>query len=368
MKKNISIEVLRIFASFYVVCIHTYMNYRLTDGVYSRRILFIEAFTRCAVPVFLMITGFVMFPIRKKVVAVWKNFFIRIFVPAIAMVLILDLFYPVIHNEKSLIDNIACLVREGPDLNNVITNLLGFHASGWKDGFYLWYIFELVKIYIYLPLLDLLCTENEKSNKARRYIIFIMGVNELVLPFLNTFVNFSLHSFMDIGLWYILTGYEIKMYVKGNRCNKVFWAGIYITACIVMCLFTVTADIGRDMQLDETYWAWNRLLPAVSGIAFFIFIYTLTSENKFLMDQQKIILFLGKASFGVYLIHYLVIVAAMSYGLTGKIYKKYHAGSVFLLAVVYYLISVSIVSCLLYIKEKVKYKASKRDTVRGRGR
>lgn len=105
MKKNVSIEVLRVIACFFVVCIHIFMSYRYIDNRPSNIGLFYESFVRCAVPVFLMITGFVLFPLHKSYVQYICIFLKRIFLPMLCVVAVIDYFDPYIRNEMSLLTN-----------------------------------------------------------------------------------------------------------------------------------------------------------------------------------------------------------------------------------------------------------------------
>ena len=106
MKKNVLIEVLRVIACFFVVCTHIFMNYRYIDNRPSNIVFFFESFVRCAVPVFLLICGFVLFPLHKRFVQYICDFLKKIFLPMLGVVVLMDYFDPYIRNEMSFIDNV----------------------------------------------------------------------------------------------------------------------------------------------------------------------------------------------------------------------------------------------------------------------
>ena len=71
MRKRIySLDLLRIICCIYVIAIHIFMSYRVTDQGISYNILFVESFIRCCVPIFFMITGFFMFKKQKTLLEV----------------------------------------------------------------------------------------------------------------------------------------------------------------------------------------------------------------------------------------------------------------------------------------------------------
>lgn len=324
MKKTVSIEVLRVIACFFVVCTHILMNYRYIDSNPSNLVFFLESFVRCAVPVFLMITGFVLFPLHKKYADYICNFIKKIFVPTLIVVILMDYFNPYIRNEMSFRDNF--LGGGTISLKKIIIGILKLDAAEWTNGFYLWYIFLLAGIYLMLPILSLLCDKSNHNKNIRRYIIVLTILKNAIIPFLTRIMPVGkdlvfLTWPFDMGIGYILLGYEIKMIISDIKSSKIVLAGImlYIVSTMLMYSFTMNFDVAQG-EFQQLFFTWSDLFPLFQAIGLFSSIIAL----KYLSEKRcGVFLYLGKISFNIYLIHYPVLIWLDCRGIAYKLYNYF---------------------------------------------
>ena len=135
--KNINIELLRCIACYFVIVIHTWGTFRMEGGVFHTEVFVGGNVTRCAVPVFFMITGYV-YSNRSSLAHKYKNFVFRVLLP----VFLMTFFTAII-----LARGIHFFLDEGQEYISVmeyIRLIVTGHASDTYLSFHFWYIEELI--------------------------------------------------------------------------------------------------------------------------------------------------------------------------------------------------------------------------------
>lgn len=315
-KRDISVDLIRLFACLSVI--GTQLCLQVLNQAYNRidwgRLLEKSFFTD-GVPLFFMITGFFIANGRnyKKI---WKSTIMKVLTPSIIYILFSQIFYMFIVNKESIM---WCLQNILTNLNIVqifkgiltgnltIINTLCDH---------LWYILSYVKIIIWIPVLWLVCKE-EKSSKLARRIIIAFGIIATVITDIQRFITIptigavKILGLVDMELLYVLLGYELFVHKDKMKNNKKVFILSAIGFIIVnfiryriemqyMVLNSYTNIVGRENFLGWQYTCLN----IISGLFIFTSIYSLEIKSE---KISKIILWLADKTFGIYLIHYLLI-------------------------------------------------------------
>lgn len=313
-KRDISIDLIRVVAC--LIVIGTHLCLQVLNQVYNRidwgRLLQKSFFTD-GVPLFFMITGFFLVNGRsyKKI---WKTTAIKILLPAFLFVIFTQAFFPFIVNQESFM---YCI-------KNFNINILGIIESILKGDItyvnstcaHLWYIYSYVKVVIWIPILWLVCKETKESKLARRMMMGLSIAN-IVLMDIQRFVTLpvigaiSILNIIPTEILYVLFGYELFVHKDRIKNNKklcllsfVGFLGInffrYKIEMQYMVINSFTDIIGRANFMDWRYTCIN----IISGLCLFMFLYSFEIKNKKLSD---IILWISNKTFGIYLIHYLII-------------------------------------------------------------
>ena len=170
-KRDISVELIRVVACILVVAIH--LSLQVFNQYYSQvdlSRLFEKCFFTDGVPLFFMITGFFIANGRsyKKT---WKGVCKKILIPVAIYVLFAQIFYMFITNKQTIMwclqNAIANLNLQGI-LRAILTGEV-IHINSLCA--HLWYIFSHIKIVIWMPVLWLICKNEETPNLARRMIM-----------------------------------------------------------------------------------------------------------------------------------------------------------------------------------------------------
>lgn len=314
-KRDASIELIRIFACITVVLTHLSLN--VFDQYHSQvdwSRLFEKCFFSDGVPIFYMIMGFFLMNGRsyKKI---WKSTLKKVVVPVLIFVLFAQVFYMFILNKQTFT---WCLQNAGANLNlqgilkTIITGDV-IHINSLCS--HLWYIVSYLKITLWIPVLWLLCKNDNNSKLARRMIIGF-GVLAALIRDIQRFVvlpigKINVFEMVDIDILYVLLGYELFVYkdkIKNNKKVCVI-AGIAFVAINVirykiemnyMVLNNFYEITGRESFVD-----WKcTVLNVISAAAAFIALYSFDIQNE---KISKIINWIADKTFGIYLIHYLLL-------------------------------------------------------------
>ena len=284
MKQHITyFDFLRGVAILMVVAIHTpYVlgDFTTIDGI--ARILFRQTLN-CAVPIFLALSGFFLgrktFDSRNSVLSFWKKQIPKVYIP--------------------------CIVWSLPLL---VFSILG-GASVWKQvvylivcGFSIYYFISLIiQYYLLLPFLQ--------RHLKRNLIISIFSsvVSISIITFLLSVKGVSLPLILYAGpfvVWFVF--YMLGVYYSRKPRNY------SLKVCIAIVL------VGLLLEFIETYFL-NTQYSGGLGIKLSAFIYSFGIVLLILHPKVEasfkentlinFIIYVGKISFGIYLIHgYMMIV------------------------------------------------------------
>ena len=314
-KRDASIELIRIFACITVVLTHLSLN--VFDQYHSQvdwSRLFEKCFFSDGVPIFYMIMGFFLMNGRsyKKI---WKSTLKKVVLPVLIFVLFAQVFYMFILNKQTFA---WCLQNAGVNLNlqgifkTIITGDVT-HINSLCS--HLWYIISYLKITLWIPVLWLLCKNDNNSKLARRMIIGF-GVLAALIRDIQRFVvlpigKINVFEMIDIDILYVLFGYELFVHKDKIKNNKKVCAisGIAFVAINVirykietnyMVLNNFYEITGRESFVDWKCTALN----IISAVSAFIFLYSFDIKSD---KWSKVINWIADKTFGIYLIHYLLL-------------------------------------------------------------
>ena len=314
-KRDISVELIRVVACILVVAIH--LSLQVFNQYYSQvdwSRLFEKCFFTDGVPLFFMITGFFIANGRsyKKT---WKGVWKKILIPVAIYVLFAQIFYMFITNKQTIMwclqNAIANLNLQGI-LRAILTGEV-IHINSLCA--HLWYIFSHIKIVIWMPVLWLICKNEQTPNLARRMIMGF-GIFSFIMQDIQKFVtipadSLKVFTMVDPAILYVLFGYELFVNKDKIKKNK--------KLCIISLILFVIANVAK-YKLEMEYMVINNFydivgrssflewkytsLNIISSICLFMALYSFEIKSE---RFSKIITWLSDKTFGVYLVHYLLI-------------------------------------------------------------
>ena len=243
----------------------------------------VDSFSRFAVPFFVMLSGALLMNKEIQLADFLKKRFVRILIPF----LFWSIVYSVYNYYKLNIENKM----------NISTYVLDCFTNG--ASYHLWYIYMLIGLYLLIPILAKWIQTS--SDSSINYFILIWIV------FLSIrFFEIPLHKDFTFTIFTGFAGYLVLGYYLANRNIKISNAILIILALIALLstiLFTYITPF-RNGVFNGKYYDYLSLNVVLWSSVLFFIIRNINLVSTAIVDKIK---FLNQYSFGVYLIHVLVL-------------------------------------------------------------
>lgn len=303
--KYVYLEILRSIAVFFVIFNHTgsdgfFLFAEMPVGSFAYWIyMFISVFIKFSVPVFLAISGALLLKKRNESIGqLWKN--------RIAKMFFILIFY-------SLLYDIVCCVMEGRAFN-IINFLISRYTAFSLDSVHLWYLYAYIAFLVGLPFLRVMVRELE--DKHYYYMIAIALLLDLVPMIEFLFLNSGYElAYYFKNLWivrdivlYPCIGYYIhnKLDLKNKRKQIIWLWGACVIGVIIVCFMTHYRGQVTGV-LEEVYsQVYHNSFSVLSMMAVFTTVKYVYENVEVPKVINKVIISIGKSSFGIYLLHLLV--------------------------------------------------------------
>ena len=318
-QRVVFLDYLRVIACFMVITVHCIEPFYLggegtlirnmTDAAWST---FLDSALRAAVPLFVMASSYLLFPLKYDTATFFKKRFVRVCIPLI----IWSLLYALIPYYGS---------AEGFDRGaNLGRLLLNFNPhSG-----HLWFLYMLLGVYLLMPLLS---PWADKVSKKGEEIFLGLWAFTTLLPFFRqaaaavtgspelwgeaSWNEFGTFQYVSGFIGYMVLGHYFRKYVPDLSWKKTLavalplWAvGYAITA--IWFWMTMPKDFPVEGPIDiavymETSWQFCATGVAMTSAAYFMVIRKMTCSGFF---YRNVILPVSRVSYGIYLMHMFVLV------------------------------------------------------------
>ena len=357
-RSNISVEIIRIIATFIVILVHTASWYTL-DGKFLKSEGMIYAFLQDAVPLFWYIMGMFLFrennTFLKNIVRTGR----RVVAPALTLVAAVAILAPWLEGKDNVI---ACISKPHVDWLGVLGSIGRWTTSGLPLSGHLWVFFSYVKVILWFPLLRFVCVNEKKANAARRYLILIALAWELIsdLQQFGTLPTGAVTAFtiLDSNLLYVVLGYELSLWLDALRTRKalVFCAGSAAFFLANLFRFFVTKWFYDHGIANQAFMHIEHLISVFSSMGLMTALLMIEPKNE---TVRKLILKLSSYSFPMYLVHRAVYTRLNAVGARAFIYDKTSTAVTKLLATVSYGMVVFAVSLAVAIAARAVFRFGK---------
>jgi len=307
--REIYFDILKIVASFLVVFNHTGGNgFSLFITYEPNRIKFwiclcMAILCKVAVPLFLTVSGALLLPkVEEDIKDIWKKRIGKMF-----MVLFVFSFvsysWDVIENGREF------SIREF---------LQGIYSSQWNYAY--WYLYAYIGFLICLPILRAIVRTFE--TKEYLYLFGIATVLSGVIPVmefllgLNVELNRNLNIF---GLTNSIFVYPLLGYFLQYKLEKIYdlkgllklWL-VNIVGIVIVMLVTAVG-IKRGVFVDEdTTQRFFEAFALLNCAVIFVTVKSMATKRR-IVKLERMISMIGKCTFGIYLIHPILMWQALDH-------------------------------------------------------
>ena len=284
--KNNYISYLRVIATVFVIGIHActgFLNHFDAKGFNWQYANWINSATRCAVPIFVMISGALLLSKDENTLTFYKKRIPKLLYPfAFWTILYLIYYFYRYTNFHTLpIEKILKISQD--------KILHGSNA-------HLWYLYMIIGLYLAIPYLRkiiLQCTIKEIEIFLIIWFVSMFIMNKFYYPY-TAKLDFT---FFSGYIGYLVFGYYLS--VKSFKWKK--WQLLF--GYIALTIFTafLTYSWSLDDNKYNPHW-YNYVFPntALTAGCLFLFMKQIIRQNEDIPNWLKVI---DNYSFGIYLVH-----------------------------------------------------------------
>lgn len=338
-------DLLKIIACVAVITIHATvpiiyredisMNGWMTANFYS-------SISRWAVPIFVMVSGVFVFNFDLK-----KN--LKMSLNTVRVLLVWSLIYFVAN--AMLKDKFYIFKLSFNDLKTFLNHLLNGSISP-----HLWYLYMLIGLYIVNIFIKKII--DNSSKKELLFLISILFINSIVIPTISNFKILFIYKTFVSKLYlntfscysmYLLLGY----YINKHNIKKIYRMVFYFLSVFNLFLtYHLTKYFSLiDGKLNVAFYRNSAINIFFVSLGLFLFFRNIVSD-KINNKISKYSYYIVNKTFGIYLVHQLVLNVLSKLGINLKMFNVRYST----LIVVLICFGISFILTVLIEKNKILRK------------
>ena len=274
---------------------------------------------RACVPLFVMMTGFLLLPVKQTMPAFYRKRIPRVFFPFLIWSVLFDLapwFIQAVGGSAELVTRFFPWEPNpsasfGDALQTIAMIPLTFTVYATP----MWYIYALIGLYLYLPIFS--AWVERASRREKRFFLLLWFVS-LFIPYLTEFVSryhFGTCSWNAFGTFYYFAGFNGYLLLghylgKGNNWSlgktlsvavPLFLVGYFIT---LVGFRHMTSDPNVSEEGMELFFTYCSPNVALMAIAVFLLVQKVNVMSAFI---RRALANLTRCGFGLYCVHYFFV-------------------------------------------------------------
>ena len=340
-KRYFGIDLIRVFACYLVMQTHAGELYYIGEGgvllKHDKNIWpgIFNSLARICVPLFAMISGYLLLPMKTDYITFLKKRFTRVSFPFIFFCILYDLYF-----------YIAGFI----DLKTMFLNIPKIFVNYGTEIGHLWYIYMIMGIYLFIPIISPWIKTAQKEHFYYYFAMWFVSLFNVYIHYIFPEVwgecywnNTSLFQSFIGNFGYAVLGAFIKIHLKDYNLY-ITGAILYIVgAGITMFGFFYRRPVAETCKEIELTWHFNTINVAMATFGMFLLLRKVECKN-----QKIVSLFndIALKSYGMYLIHiFFLFLIKYLFNAT----EQYPGWCIFVTAFLTFIISYLAVKAISYI-------------------
>lgn len=287
--RNIQLDFIRCVALFLIILCHTHMG---LDNVFLYIVKIKWFIGKCGVPLFLIISGYLNLPMKYEDSEYLKKRFKRVAIPSFIWCIIYYILFVIFNNNGEI-----------PSSTEDIFLI--------SSSAHLWYIYAILTLYLITPIIS------GYFQRCSQYMFQFYLLIWLISGLFTYYYHWTGHHFSDHNVTYItyylggyvgyyLLGYYMKrfspMWIFGriNFKRGLILGGIFVSAISFIYIGYYLLDM-TTVEISK----YTTIVPILFSLFTFTFLWKIKIRNGYI---SKCIVTLSKYSFGIYLVHKIIII------------------------------------------------------------
>ena len=321
-KRIIWLDFVKFIAISMMIAVHCTDNVTPTErseAWYNLWGSFYGSFMRPAIPLFVMVTGALLLPVKENISTFYTKRLTRLVIPFIVWSVLYNLFpwiTGLLGLSPTIINDFFAWAEPDQSFSGALHNILMIPFNFSMLAVQMWYVYLLIGLYLYMPFFS--AWVKQASVKEQKIFLTLWFIS-LFIPYLREYLTKDLWgtcSWNEFGLLYYFAGFNgyllLGYYIKNNDINfswgKLAVIGIpsfIIGYCITFLGFkSITAIPGQPAELVElffTYCSPNVLLMTLP-------IFLVIKKNHFKsVTIRRFAINISTCTLGICMSHYLFL-------------------------------------------------------------
>ena len=296
-KRNFAMDRLRVLACFFVIhqhCAETF--YGATGHVEIGDDTFFIGFNtslgRICVPLFAMISGYFLLPMRGTVSEFFRKRVSRIVLPFLVWNAVYAIFF---------------IFFSGDSPADAVRNFFGIFITFGEKWSHMWYIYMLLGLYLLTPVIS---PWLERCTKRQLHFYLALWLITTLLPYLNRYVNPEMWGacFWNVSpTFYYFTGF-VGYYILGYYARRFGGAGVWTSLLLIVfgyipSVWFFTHDMYLYTEYADLELGWN--FCALNVVLMTYGVFSLFSKIRWRRQGRvgRLLTDYSQRSYGIYLLH-----------------------------------------------------------------
>lgn len=298
------LNVLRIFACLMVLTVHSGEFFYIGDKgqIIREHHVWVNnygSFMRACVPLFVMISGYLLLPIKETAAVFYKRRFARLLIPF--------LFWSAMY---AIVPYLLGSTNIGQMWHDLYTIPINFAPSAG----HLWFVYMFIGVYLFIPIFS---PWVQTASKQFKQFFLLIWVITLCFPYIKTvypevlgeaFWNKYHTGYYFSGyIGYLLLGNYIKEHVTLSKTAGFIWGLILVIIgyTITNLVFAHQLPFAKDIPELELSWSFPTLNVAMMATGLFLIFRVISFSSAV---TEHIMAKVSGLTYGMYLAHILVLV------------------------------------------------------------
>lgn len=316
------LDIIKFIAIFMMVAVHCTDNVthaeRSEPWYYTWGSLY-GSLMRPAIPLFVMVTGALLLPVKESTLSFYRKRMPRVVIPFLIWSVLYNLFpwaTGVAGLPPETINGFFAWAEPDQSFSGAVSRILMIPLSFSMLAIQMWYVYLLIGLYLYLPVFS--AWVRQASAKEKQIFLALWALS-LFIPYLRTYITHDLWgtcSWNEFGLLYYFAGfngYLLAGHCIASREFRPGWktlaaigipsfaAGYFITYYGFKCNVSVPGQPEELVELFFTYCSPNVMMMAVP---LFIAISKIRISSIVVRRAAESI---STCTFGIWMSHYLFV-------------------------------------------------------------
>ncbi|WP_333864065.1 acyltransferase [Sphingobacterium sp.] len=320
------VDVLRFISIFMVIAIHCSDPFNVSAEARSNPDFnywgsIYGSVLRACVPIFVMITGLLLLPVKMSIGEFYRKRLLRITVPFLLWSVLYNLFpwiTGVLGLPSTVISEVfAYAPKDAPQtFENALVQISLIPIKFNVYTVPMWYIYMLIGLYLYMPFFSAWV---EKSTLGQQKVFFGIWLCTLFLPYAYSFYAkelFGLSAWNTFGTFYYFAGfngYLLLGYVLTHRLKAwSFRRTLLVSIPLFIIGYAITysgfkwmaANPDSSEEQIELFFLYCSPQVLMMTLAIFLLVRTFKLAS---VKWMTVFSNITKCGFGIYLVHYFVV-------------------------------------------------------------